>query len=531
LGMLKDVLANDSVQLIAQNFPFDSTILGEDLGLDCRGLWMDTMLVHHACWCELPKSLDFLVSMYTRHPRYSDYDPSVDEETWRYNCHDAALTFAVATSLEGEARELGVLDFYHNHIQPTMIELTRMQNRGVLVDIELRARLAVRQMIKLTGALVDIEATTGTRLNPGSSKQVQAYLYDTLKVPRKFNKHTGSVTADEKALRSIMGTHPEFEPAISTILDYRKAQKLIGTFLTSKLSRETKGGKRNIMRTSYRTSGTSSGRISSAKTIFDEGGNLQNIPKSNIRRMYIAREGHKLLRADLSQAEFRVVVWLAKITRIIDRYREDPDFDIHTWNASNIYQVPEVEVTKLQRNSSKAVVHGGNYGLGYKLAVEISRGWGLSISYREMKRAMEMYRATMPEIRLWWESIQDELKRTRTLTTPLGRRRSFLGRLDNAMFRSAYSFKPQGLVGDIINQAIGKAEFVLPPGNYPILQVHDEIVWEVETSRVDELLPVIRDLMTVPVMVEGVSDPLVIPVEIEIGDKWYKMKEVDNGSV
>lgn len=537
LKLLNDVLDGTPGRLIAQNFPFDATILGTDFGIDCQGLWIDTMLLHHACYCEFPKSLDFQCSMYTRVPRYSDYDASSDESTWRYNCYDAGVTHICALKQEQEAKELGVWDLYHSLIQPEMIELTRMQNRGVLIDIELRAKLAAEQMLRMAQALSEMKQKSGLELNPASPKQVGEYLYDKLKIPKKYHKKTGTITVQEEALKSIAARFPQHKESIWQILEYRKAQKLLGTFLTSKLSKglenesiklsDGRRATRCVIKTSYQTAGTTSGRISSQKTLFDEGGNLQNIPKTSIRKMLRARDGKVFIVADLSQAEFRVVVWQARCRKIIELYSENPRFDIHCWNAANINGCSVEGVTPLMRNASKAIVHGGNYSLGIQKAVSIATGWGIEITYAEMKRGKEIYHEQMPEIRnVFWKEIEQELHRTRTLVTVFGRRRMFMGRLDNQTYRSAYSFIPQSTVGDIVNRAIGLAEYEMPSGNFPVLQVHDEIVFEVEEARLRNMIQVVRKLMTTELKFPGVPEPLVIPVDIKVGKNWYDTKEV-----
>ena len=526
LRRLASLFRTEHIRKIAQNYPFDSTILQKTLGMDIKNLWMDTMLVHHACYCELSKSLDFLTSVYTDMPRYSDYDAFSDKSTWIYNCHDAAVTRVVAFELYKEARELKTWEFYENHIQPSMIGLTRIQNRGMKVDIEMRARKAAECMVSMQTSLDDLSLIANKRINPSSPKQLKELLYDELEIPQKYHKSTGRVTTDERALEAISSKHPEHRKLINSILVYRQKQKLLSTFLTSKL---TKKGNDFVIKTSYQTAGTTSGRISSSKTVFNEGGNLQQIPKDEIRRMFVPRTKEKvLIKTDLSQAEFRVVAWLARIERIIRKYTDDPFFDVHTWNAgTNIYHVDLDKVTKDMRNAAKAVVHGGNYGLGARTAVDISQKWGIDISYHEMKQALDAYHRAMPEIMYWWKEVQDELKRTRTLRTPFGRIRRFYGRLDESTFRSAYSYLPQSTVGDVINRAIGLAEYVLPRGNYPVLQVHDEIVWEVEQDKVRDVSVIIKNLMEYPLHFEGVSEPLIIPVEMTIGTNWWDQKELE----
>ncbi len=521
LRRISELFQSPNIQFIAQNFPFDATILGYRMGFRPARLWMDTMLVHHACYCEMPKSLDFLTSIYTDFPRYSDYDAASDASTWVYNCHDAAITREVAFKLYAEARELGVWEFYKHHIEPSMIGLTRMQNRGVKIDIKLRAHKAAECMVAMHQSMDMVAAKTGKKLNPASPKQLKEFLYENLRIPTKYHKGTGKCTTNEKALKQIISKYPQHREFVSAILVYRQNQKLLSTFLVSKLSSKA------IIKTSYQTAGTTSGRISSSKTIFGEGGNLQQIPKSDVRRIFVPRDERRVfVRTDLSQAEFRVVVWLARINRVIRLYAEDPKFDVHTWNAArNIYHVDEHEVTKAMRDAAKAVVHGGNYGLGPRTATDISHSWGVEITLQEMKRALLAYRSSMPEIGEWWASTQQQLLTKRTLTSPLGRMRRFYGRMDEATFRSAYSFIPQAVVGDIINRAIGLAEYILPKGNYPVMQVHDEIVWEVERSRLDEMCTIIKNLMEYPIKFDGVDELLVIPTEIAVGDNWWDTKE------
>jgi len=108
LDKVERVLGDPSIPLIAQNHPFDASFMEREFGIVCRGLVMDTMVAHHCCYCELPKSLDFLCSFYTRVPYYADYNASSDVETWRYNCYDAAVTLEVAGALEVEMKELGI---------------------------------------------------------------------------------------------------------------------------------------------------------------------------------------------------------------------------------------------------------------------------------------------------------------------------------------------------------------------------------------------------------------------------------------
>lgn len=132
---LHEIFTDPSIGKVAQNFPFDATIMAYEWFIPIEGLYMDTMLVHHALYPEMPKSLDFLTSIYTEIPHYSDHDSGVDKEEWEYNCWDCIATWRVMEALEEEV-DPQMWEFYKNHIEPTMYGLTRCQNRGVLIDLE-----------------------------------------------------------------------------------------------------------------------------------------------------------------------------------------------------------------------------------------------------------------------------------------------------------------------------------------------------------------------------------------------------------
>jgi len=515
LKLLDEVFRHKQIKLVAQNFPFDGTLLAKEFGFTFRNLHLDTLAGHHVLLPELPKSLDFLCSVYTKQPRYSDHNPGNDEDEWRYNCFDACITLEVSLVIEQELREAGLWTFYKEHVEKTMLALTHAQNRRICVDVKRRELIRVSEEARLTESLNSLTKQTGlTEFNPNSPKQVMEFLLSRgLKIP--LHHKTKKPTTEEKALVRMRDKAPE----VQTILDCRESTKLIGTFLTSELDEN------GLLETSYNVSGTKNGRISSSKTIWETGGNIQQIPKTSFRRLLIPREGSVFVKTDLKQAEAMVVVWRARIRRLIERYLNDPLFDIHTWNASeNVYHVKEADVTEDQRFNAKCGVHGGNYGLGAKTA---------SLTYRVpfpiAKRAIEAYRKALPEIALWWKEVEEKVTRTRTLRTVQGRRRVFMGRLDHSTFRSAYAFEPQATVADVINRVFFVTDRELPlvsPRCFPLLQAHDEIVFEVEKGYEDKCLDVITRAYHVPLKFPEVDEPLVIPVEIKIGPNWWDLEEV-----
>jgi len=238
--------------------------------------------------------------------------------------------------------------------------------------------------------------------------------------------------------------------------------------------------------------------------------------------MFIAPPGYKWIHSDLSQAEARFVFWDANATKVIERYMDDPLFDVHTWNAAtNIFHIDESTVTPEQRQLSKAGVHGGNYALGIKTAAMM-----FQITQANAKKAIYGYRNGIPEIEKWWTRIEDEVTRTRTLYTPLGRRRQFLGRLDNMLFRSAYAHRPQSTIGDIVHRAFTYCDIHLPAGSYPIIQMHDEINVLALEKDVEQCLDVLRESFNCPISFEHTRHPLNIPLEVSIGLNWWDQEEI-----
>lgn len=520
LRRLNDLLSDPDVQLIDQNHPFDSTRLLKEFGIVCRNLYIDTLALHHVLYSELPKSLAFLGSIYTNTPYWKGHDAGDDESEWEYNCTDAAGTFEVAEVLEGIAREEGMWRFYRDHVQNCMLALTRAQNRGIPISVEVREKkIEGMEETKAKIMVAIAKFRGGKELNPSSPKQVKEFLFDEMKMRRTTSRKTGKVSTDAKAIQKLVWRYPEREKLLRAILRYRSCVTVLGNFLNKELRPDGKLG------TTYNVSGTVNGRISSSKNVWGEGINAEQIENSDVREVIVAPKGCVLIKTDLSQAEARFVYWDAGIKRIVERYLDDPKFDIHTWNAAvNIYNIPESEVTKQQRQDSKVGVHGGNYGLGAKGA---SEKFGISMDVAKLQ--MRRYHEGIPEIKeIWWPGIELEVRATRMLTNPLGRRRIFMGRLDEETMRSARAFRPQSTAsGDLINRAFFITDRTLKGIGYPLLPEHDEIVFVVKKTKVHEGVKIIREAYHYPLKFERTKELLEIPVDIEIGLDWWNVEEYD----
>lgn len=515
LTLLKARLEDPHIPKVAQNFSFDATVLAKEFSINVKGLLLDTMVGFHLCYPELPKALDFLHSIYTDVPRYSDYNSSDDYSTWVYNSKDACVTHEISTAVEKELHEYGMWDFYQNHIEPLLYACCRAQSRPIHVDPNIRSELREQTDKNLNKLQKQIDSQVGHELNPSSPKQMQEFLYKELALPTRTHNKTGKPTTDSESLIWLGKKYPRHKNILTKILNYRQERKLMGTFL--------KPTSTNALMTSYNISGTVNGRLSSSAGALAQF-NIQQIPKSSLRRMVIPPKGYTFIKSDLSQAESRVVAWLANAPELIKRFSSDPNFDIHVFNASLIFQVDEADVTEAQRTISKAGVHGGNYGLGPRKAASM-----YGIPFVDAKKAIEGYRSSFPTIQTWWVSIQQTLRETRTLESPLGRKRIFFGNFDDEMFRSGYSFIPQATVVDVINRAFAFGELVLQHRGFPLIQVHDEIVWCIKPQYLTESAKLIRNLMEYPIHVPPIETPLIIPVDMSVGDNWYDTSPLDKG--
>lgn len=513
-----DRLFRSDVPLVAQNFPFDALVLSREFGFDFKNLYMDTMVAHHTCYCELPKGLDFLASIYTRHPYYSDYERSSDRSTWLYNAYDAACTLEISYRLDSELAGLGLSSYYHDHKNPVLLAATRCETRGVLVDKDVRSVQATSARARLDELRIKLRTIAGLPdFNPNSDKQVKDLLYRQLGMAPEINRRTKAETSDKHSLIRLRRKYPTFTPVLDMLGEFSEKATLLSGFLDKPL------GPDGRIRTHYNIAGTVTGRWSSAEPLFDIGTNLQNMPRGEFRRMLLPDPSWLWMKADYKQGEYRVVMWDARVHRVIARYLADPNYDSLRWLASEIYGIVEEAVTKAQRQDGKNGAYGGNYGVQPYKASAI---WRCPVEHA--KFIIDKYRSVIPEIpHEWWPRIQRELQTTREQRGPLGNYRLFTDRLDEDMYRAAYSHRAQHLIGDLINRAFSLLDELLDPADaYLLLQVHDEVDLCVRPDRVEAVARLVSNVMTYPVQFPGVDAPLVVPPEISVGVNWYEQKEV-----
>lgn len=530
LGALDELFRRHEVFKDAQNCPFDTVIMAREFGFDFPSLDRDTMVMSHTAYPELPKGLDFLCSIYTRFPYYSDFDASNDLATWTYNCYDAAVTYEISPLLNKELDELGVLEFYHSHVHPTVLAASRTETRGILVDAALKEEERVRLKGEVEILEGEIKRLVGSpTFNPASPDQMKAYLYTTLRLPVQYKADPKTKikkpTTDKHAREKLAKAFPVHGVFFQKVSEFADKQDYLSDFLNKPLSGDS------CLRTHWWVAGADTGRWTSEKPLFDEGTNLQNIRRGKPRRMFISRPGKVLLKCDLMSAEFRDVMWEANIRKIITKYVENPFWDVHTWFASIAFNVPEDKVERKnpnglsQRDRAKNGIYGGNYRMQPEKAALTYK-----VPLAEAKFILDRYRnVAVPEVQSqYWSKIERNLQATRTRINPIGRIRQFFDRLDDDCYRVAYADLPQSTVADIINRAFAILDDILPEDQCCILlQVHDEILLECDEDKVDYFAPIIRNVMEYPIYCKDTPEALVIPAEIQVGKNWYEMKEVE----
>lgn len=515
---IKELLEDESVPKIAQNAQYDMTILRDKYGICVRGLWLDTMIAFHSVYPELPKSLATLTSLYTDVPYYKFQRMTKNmEEFFRYNALDACVTFECAEKIYEEMREFGVVDFYYEHMHSLIQPLLDISSIGVRIDIEKKKKLILKMRNEVDELQKKLNGLVGHDINVNSPKQMKSWLYDELKLKPKFKFRKGTkdrtVSADEEALLDLY--KESGLPALKVVLEIRERQKLLSTYLEVEYDKE-EGEER--ARTSYLITGTETGRLSSRETVYGTGTNLQNVPKNGIRHIFIPDDGCKFINCDLSQAEVRVVAWLSNEERLIRIFTEGGD--IHRKNASNIFRKPIDEVNEEERYIAKRVVHASNYGIG-----PITLSKQAEISVAEAKRLLNAYFAEYPRIKLWQLSVASSLRKSRTMQTPLGRKRTFFNMWNESLLKEAYAYVPQSVVADILNAGLRKVYERYKGTDVKILlQIHDAILIQAPANMVDDVCVEVKKLLEIPIRI-GYND-YVIPVDISVGDNWEDLKKV-----
>ena len=428
--------------------------------------------------------------------------------------------FAAARSLDAKLNE-GNLRFVFESIEmPLPPVLARMEARGILLDRAFLAALGEKVGGELAGLTTVIHAAAGESFNINSPSQLSRILFEKLGIAaaglRKTDKG-GVVSTRESELVKLKRLHP----IVDDILKYRELAKLQSTYIEA--LPETADKKTNRLHTTFNQAGTATGRLSSASP------NLQNIPVMSdvgreIRKAFVAQKGFVLASFDYSQIELRVAAHLSGDAKMIEAFRKGTD--IHALTASEIYHVPLDQVTPPLRRAAKTLNFGVLYGMGASAFAE-----GAGMSREDAKKFIDEYFRDFSGVRDYIERTKARVREHGFVETLFGRRRfvpeimSSNPRIRSEAERMAVNMPIQGsATGDIVKLAmIGVDNLIkkerLADDARMLLQVHDELVFEIKKERVPEVAAKIKNIME---HAADLSVPLV--VDVKAGPNWGEQK-------
>ena len=523
LAKLKPVLENPEIKKIAQNAKFDYSILA-NYGIKVSGIAFDTMLESYVLNSTERHDMDSMANRYLNHKTIT-YDEltkvdkkkvTIDaievEKTTQYAAEDADITLQLHEKLWPELEKDQKLTKLFTDIEmPLAIVLAEMERTGVLVD----AKQLNDYSYELAKQLIEIEAQlqslAGEKFNPASPKQIQAILFDKHNLPVLKKTPKGDPSTSEEVLSELAN---EYElPRM--ILFYRGLAKLKNTY-TDKLPLMISPIDQRI-HTNYNQIGTITGRLSSNDP------NLQNIPVRNeegrrIRQAFIAPKGCKIISADYSQIELRIMAHLSQDESLLNAFAHDKD--IHRVTAGEILGKAESEVTNEERRRAKAVNFGLIYGMS---AFGLSKQ--INIPRKEAQFYIDRYFERYPGVQQYMEQTRQLAAEQGYVETLSGRRlylpkiRSTNGIEKRGAERAAINAPMQGTAADIIKTAMIKmSEWIKNQSADNIkmvMQVHDELVFEVKDAFVEQYCTEIKKIME---NCYQLSVPL--KVDVGIGNNW-----------
>ncbi|HKA53561.1 MAG TPA: DNA polymerase I [Candidatus Binatia bacterium] len=510
---LRTLLADPTLSLIGQNSKYDIMVLAK-YGLWPHNLAGDTMLASYLlnpskrhnltdlAWDHLQYRM-LTYEAVTENGKKNFADVSVAEAT-RYSGEDADITLRLAHRLFPRVQEEGMGTLFTEVEVPLAAVLARMELAGIRVDLDLLATLSAEFGGRLCELEEEIYALAGEKFNLASPQQLQAVLFDKLGLPRGKKTKTGSST-DSSVLEALA----ERFPLPAKILAYRGFAKLRNTYVDAlpKLIHAKTGR----IHTSFNQTVTATGRLSSSNP------NLQNIPVRSeegrrIRAAFVPEPGQVLLSADYSQIELRLLAHLTQDPLLIESFRRGQD--VHARTAAELFQIPVESVSAVQRRQAKTINFGIIYGMG---ALRLARA--LDIPTKTAQAYITQYFSRYGGIKSYMEGVLVEARARGYVTTLQGRRRyvpdlqSKNTQLAAAAERMAVNTPIQGTAADLIKMAMVAIDRRLTQEKLHtrmLLQVHDELLFEVPEGELERVKKLVRELM------EGVIS-LQVPLRVDLG--------------
>ncbi|RFC63135.1 DNA polymerase I [Fulvimarina endophytica] len=520
LDILKPVLEDPAILKIGQNVKYDCLVMLQ------HGIVLapidDTMLISYALDASsglTGHGMDELSERWLGHKpitfkelcgtgRNARPIAAVEiEKVTEYAAEDADVTLRLWRVLKPRLAAEGLAKVYERLERPLVPVLARMEQRGIMVDRQILSRLSGQFSQKQAALEAEIAEMAGEEFNPGSPKQLGEILFGKLGLPGGKKTRTGQWSTDARVLEDLAA---EGHDLPRRVVDWRQLTKLKGTYTDALPSHMDAEGR---IHTSFSMASTTTGRLSSSEP------NLQNIPVRTeegraIRTAFVAPKGKKLLSADYSQIELRILAHIADIPQLKDAFRNG--IDIHAMTASEMFGVPVEGIDPMVRRRAKAINFGIIYGISaFGLAAQ------LTIPREEAGLYIKRYFERFPGIRDYMDETKAYAKKHGYVETLFGRRAHYPDiTASNPQVRAfneraAINAPIQGTAADVIRRAMIRVEDALQKADLSakmLLQVHDELIFEVEDDEVDRTIAIVREIM------EDAAGPRVnlsVPLEVD----------------
>ncbi len=520
VNKFKPFFESETIEKIGQNIKYDLKILSH-YGVSIKGKLFDTMIAHYLINPDMRHNMDVLSETYLKYSPKSIEDligkkgknqksmrDVALEDIKEYAAEDADVTYQLKQNFSPILDKAETKKLFDEIEIPLIPVLAAMEIEGINLDVPFLKSMSVEMALESNALEQKIYETAGEKFNLASPKQLGDVLFDKLKIggAKQKKTKTGQYATGEEILSYL----EKDNPIVKDILEWRQMVKLQSTYIDALPNQvDEKTGR---VHTDYMQTVAATGRLSSNNP------NLQNIPIRTergrlIRKAFIARdENYTLLSADYSQIELRIIAALSGEENMIKAFQNNED--IHKSTAAKVFNVPLDEVTKEQRSNAKTVNFGIIYGVS---AFGLSNQ--TSLSRKEAAELIDAYYATYPKLKSYMSNQVDFARENGYVQTVLGRRR-YLKDINSANMmvksgaeRNAVNAPIQGSAADIIKIAMINIHRKLVSENWKskmLLQVHDELVFDVHNSELEKIQPMIKHEMENAFKLD-------VPLEVEMG--------------
>ncbi|MDR6488331.1 DNA polymerase-1 [Chryseobacterium vietnamense] len=525
LEIFRPFFEKEDLLKIAHNLKFDYKVL-KQYDITVKGAMFDTMIAHYLLNPDGRHGMDYLSEVYLNYKpvsietiigkkgkkqgNFRDADLRTQTD---YAAEDADITFQLYELFAPQLKKENLEELFYNIEMPLMEVLSKMELAGIYLDEKWLAQESVDLENDLKQLETKIFELSGEEFNMNSPKQLGEILFEKMQLDPKAKKtKTGQYATSEDVLQKLTSKHE----IIKHILEYRTYQKLKSTYVDALPSQIEK--KDNRVHTNFSQTTAATGRLASVNP------NLQNIPirtvrGQQIRGAFVSGEGKKIISADYSQIELRLIAEISGEDNMIKAFQDGED--IHASTAAKLFKIPLAEVSKTQRSQAKTVNFGIIYGQG---AFALAEQTGLSRT--EAKQMIEAYFETYPKLKEYMAEQVSKARQLGYVETILGRKRHLKDINSNNFVvrghaeRNAVNAPVQGSAADVVKLAMIKIDRELEEQQLTtkmLLQVHDELIFE---SPVDEIEAASKLIKTE--MESALKTQVPLLVEIGVGDNWLE---------